>query len=210
MNNLFHPEATDQALAILRSGDCFQWYVIPILALVVYVYFNEISKRNWKAIAAGLSLYMVHWLAEIINALIQHFTGHALWTVPTGTAFLILVGVGVELSLMFSVAGLIFSKILPEDPKLKILGINNRLLVAVGNAAFFSIFEIFLAMTPAFVWVYPWWGALPVFITVYIPFFVVSMYSYDWKPKTQISVIGTLFAINAAMLVVFAGILKWI
>jgi hypothetical protein len=210
MNDLFHPEATDQALAILRSGSCFQWYVIPILALVVYVYFNEIAKRNWKPIAAGLSLYMVHWLAEIINALIQHFSGHALWTVPTGTAFLILVGVGVELSLMFSIAGLVFSKILPEDPKMKILGINNRLLIAIGNAAFFSIFEIFLAMTPAFVWVYPWWGAFPVFITVYIPFFVVSMYSYDWKPKTQISVIGTLFAINAAMLVVFAGILKWI
>ncbi len=210
MNNLFHPEVTDQALAILRSGDYFQWYVIPLLALVVYVYFNEISKRNWKSIAAGLSLYMVHWLAEIINALIQHFSGHALWTVPTGTSFLLLVGVGVELSLMFSVAGLIFSKILPEDSKMKIFGINNRLLVAIGNAAFFSIFEIFLAMTPAFVWVYPWWGALPVFITVYIPFFVVGMYSYDWKPKTQISVIGTLFAINAASLIVFAGILKWI
>lgn len=210
MNDLFHPEVTQEALSILRSGDCFQWYVIPILALVVYVYFNEISKSNWKSIAAGLSLYMVHWLAEIINALIQHFSGHALWTVPTGTAFLILIGVGVELSLMFSVAGLIFSKILPEDPKLKILGINNRLLIAIGNAAFFSIFEIFLAKTPAFVWVYPWWGALPVFITVYIPFFVVSMYSYDWKPKTQISVIGTLFAINATMLILFAGILKWI
>jgi len=210
MNDLFHPEVTKEALSILRSGECFQWYVIPILALVVYVYFNEISKRNWRPVAAGLSLYMVHWLAEIINALIQHFSGHALWTVPTGTAFLILIGVGVELSLMFSVAGLIFSKILPEDPKLKIFGINNRLLVAIGNAAFFSIFEIFLAMTPAFVWVYPWWGALPVFITVYIPFFVVGMYSYDWKPKTQISVIGTLFVINAASLVVFAGILKWI
>jgi hypothetical protein len=210
MNDLFHPEVTKEALSILRSGDCFQWYVIPLLALVVYVYFNEISKRNWRSIAAGLSLYMIHWLAEIINALIQYFSGHALWTVPTGTAFLILIGVGVELSLMFSIAGLVFSKILPEDPTLKIFGINNRLLIAIGNAAFFSIFEIFLATTPAFVWVYPWWGAFPVFITVYIPFFVVSMYSYDWKPKTQISVIGTLFVINAAMLIVFAGILKWI
>lgn len=205
-----HPEATQQALALLRQGAPFQWVIITLLALVVYVYFNEISKKNWKGVAAGLSLYMVHWFAEIVNALIQHFTGHALWTVPTGTAFLLLVGVGVELSLMFSVAGLVFSKLLPEDPKAKILGVNNRLFMAIANAAFFSIFEIFLAKTPAFVWVYPWWGALPVFITVYIPFFVVSMYAYDWKPATQKRVIGGLFALNALMLIVFAGILQWI
>lgn len=205
-----HPEATQQALALLRQGAPFQWVIITLLALVVYVYFNEISKKNWKGVAAGLSLYMVHWFAEIVNALIQHFTGHALWTVPTGTAFLLLIGVGVELSLMFSIAGLVFSKLLPEDPKAKILGVNNRLFMAIANAAFFSIFEIFLAKTPAFVWVYPWWGALPVFITVYIPFFVVSMYAYDWKPATQKRVIGGLFALNALMLIVFAGILQWI
>ena len=207
---LYKPEATQAALDILRSGQPFQWYVITLLALVVYVYFNEYSKKNWKGIAAGLSLYMVHWFFEIGNALIQHFSGHALWTAPTGTAFLVLVGVGVELSFMFSIAGLVFSKILPEDPKLKILGINNRLVVAVGNAAFFSIFEIFLAKTPAFIWVYPWWGSLTVFIFVYIPFFVVSMFCYDWKPKTQVRVIGGLFVVNALMLVVFAGILGWI
>ena len=75
---------------------------------------------------------------------------------------------------------------------------------------FFAIFEIFLARTPAFVWVYPWWGALPVFLTVYIPFLVVSMYSYDWAPKIQVRVIGGLWAAVAVLLVVFAGILRWI
>jgi len=205
-----HPEVTQQALSILRSGQTFQWYVITLLACVFYMYINEISKRNWKAVAAGLSLYGVHWFFEILNALIQHFYGHALWTVPTGTAFLLLIGVGVELSLMFSVAGLIFSKLLPEDPKAKILGINNRLFMAILNAAFFSIFEIFLAKTPAFVWVWPWWGSLPVFVTVYIPFFVVSMYSYDWKPVVQRRVIGGLFLVDAIMMAVFAGTLGWI
>jgi len=60
------------------------------------------------------------------------------------------------------------------------------------------------------VWVYPWWGALTVFITVYIPFFVVSLYCYDWKPRTQRAVIGGLFAINAAAIILFAGFLGWI
>ncbi len=207
---LNHPELTQAALGILRKGSTFQWYFIPLLAFVVYVYFSEIEKRNWKAVAAGLSLYSVHWAFEIANALIQRFSGHALWTVPAGTSFLLLVGVGVELSMMFAVAGVIFTKILPADPKMKILGINNRVLIAIGNAAFFSIFEIFLAQTPAFHWVYPWWGALPVFVLVYIPFFLMSNFAYDWKPRTQKIVIGSIAAADALSMVVFAGILGWI
>ena len=207
MNN---PEVTQQALSILRSGDLFQWYVITFLALVVYVYTNEISKKNWKGIAAGLALYAVHWFYEILNALIQHFSGHALWTVPTGTAFLILIGVGIELSFMFSIAGLVLSKILPEDPKQKVFGINNRLFFAIGNAALFSIIEIFLVRTPTFAWVYPWWGAFPVFVTTYIPFFLAAFYCYDWPPKRQVAFIGSVFAVDALMLIMFAGILGWI
>lgn len=204
------PELTQQALSILRSGDNFRWYVISLLAFVIYIYANEYSKKNWKGIAAGLSLYLVHWFFEIANALIQHISGHALWTVPTGTAWLLLVGVGIELSFMFSVAGLVLSKLLPADPKAKILGINNRIFLAIANAALFSIIEIFLARTPAFHWVYPWWGALPVFITVYIPFFVVSFLCHDWKPKTQRLFIGSLLALDSLLILVFAGILKWI
>ena len=207
---LNNPEATAQALAILRQGTNFQWYVIALLALAVYAYANEYSQRNWKGIAAGLSLYLVHWFYEILNALIQHFTGHALWTVPTGTSFLLLIGVGIELSFMFVVAGLALSKLLPADPKLKILGINNRIVFAIANAAFFSIVEIFLVKTPTFVWVYPWWGALPVFITVYIPFFLISFLCYDWPPKVQRTFILTLAAVDILMLVVFAGVLHWI
>ena len=43
MNN---PEVTQMALSILRKGDNFQWYVITLLALVVYVYTNEVAKKN--------------------------------------------------------------------------------------------------------------------------------------------------------------------
>ncbi len=100
---LHNPEATEAALSILRSGEPFQWYVVSLLALLLYAYINEISKKNWRVVAGGLALYMVHWSVEIANALIQHFSGHALWTVPTGTSFLILVGVGIEISLMFPV-----------------------------------------------------------------------------------------------------------
>lgn len=207
---LNNPEATQQALGILRSGDPFQWYIIPLLVIVIYIYANEYEKGNYRVIAGGLALYMVHWFVEIVNALIQHFSGHALWTVPTGTAFAILVGVGIEISLMFSIAGLAVCKLMPKDPGQKILGINNRLVFTIANAALASILEIFLVRTPTFVWVYDWWGAFPVFVTVYIPFFAAACYGHDWEPRTQKRFIGALFAVNAVALMIFGACLKWI
>ena len=205
-----HPEATAAALSILRNPVTFQWYVIPLLAFVVYVYANEIQHRNWHAVAAGLVLYVVHWFFEILNALIQHFSGHALWTVPMGTAFLLLIGVGVEISFMFAIAGLVFSKLLPADPQAQILGINNRLAFTIGNATFFALVELFLVQTPTFVWVYPWWGAIPVFVTVYLPFFAAAFYVPDWPVRRQRQFIGLLGALDVSALIVFAGILQWI
>jgi hypothetical protein len=84
------------------------------------------------------------------------------------------------------------------------MGVNNRLFFAIGNAAFISVFEISLVKTPAFAWVYPCWGALPVFVIMYIPFLLVAFYCYDWQPKRQTRLIGSMFAVDAAMLILFA------
>jgi len=195
--------AADAAKAAIRSSDNFHWTFIALLAFVVYVYANEIKNKNYKAVAAGLSLYMVHWLYEIANAVIGYASGYALWTVsPGSTSLILLIGVSWELSMMFSIAGLAMYKLLPEDPKKRILGINNRWLFAIGNAAFFSAVEIYLASTPAFIWVYPWWGAIPVFITTYIPFFLAAFLIPDAKEKTQKLFIGGLAALNIILLAI--------
>lgn len=206
---LNNPQATDQAVQILRSGQNYQWYVITLVLLVAYVYGHEYERGNIRAIAAGLGLYMVHWFVEIINALIHHFTGHALWTVPTGTAFLIMVGVCIEISLMFAIAGIVTTKVLPKDKDARIIGINSRVFVTVLSAAIASVLEIFFVRTPAFVWVYPLWGSFPVFITVYIPFFAAACFCYDAEPSKSWRFIGALGSLNVVCLVVF-GFLGWI
>ena len=199
-NEMYKPFA-DAAKTAVRSTDNFNWTFIAILSFVVYVYTSEIKNRNYRGVAAGLALYMVHWLYEITNAVICAVTGYALWTVSAeSTSFIILIGVSWELSMMFSVAGIATHKLLPEDPGKKICGINNRVLFAIANAALFSVIEIFLASTPAFIWVYPWWGAIPVFITTYIPFFLAAFLVPDAKPKTQKLFIGGLAALNAILL----------
>ena len=192
----------DLAKAAVRDPSNFNWSFIAIFAFVVIIYVDEIHKKNYKAIAAALMLYSVHWLYEIANAVICHFAGYALWTVsPESTSFILLIGVSWELSMMFAIAGFT-SKLLPADKNLKILGMNNRVAFAIGSAFFFSLVEIFLAWTPAFIWVYPWWGALPVFVTTYIPFFLASYLIYDKEPATQKKWIISLASINIVLLAV--------
>ena len=40
-------ESAQQALAVLCKPEAFQWYVIPLFALVVYVCAVEAARRNW-------------------------------------------------------------------------------------------------------------------------------------------------------------------
>ncbi len=195
--------AAEAAAQAVRSTDNFNWTFITLLALVVCgVYIPQIKKKNYNGIAAALALYGVHWFYEIMNAVIAHFTGYALWTVsPESTTFILLIGVSWELSLMFSVAGFM-ADLMPADKNKKILGVNNRIAFAIGNAFFFSVFEIFLASTPAFIWVYKWWGAIPVFITTYIPFFLAANLIYDKPRKTQKKFLAVLWGIDAILLAV--------
>ena len=190
------------AKAAVRDPSNFNWSFIAIFAFVVIIYVDEIHKKNYKAIAAALMLYSVHWLYEIANAVICHFAGYALWTVsPESTSFILLIGVSWELSMMFVIAGFT-SKLLPADKNLKILGMNNRVAFAIGSALMFSLVEVFLAWTPAFIWVFPWWGAIPVFITTYIPFFLASYLIYDKEPKVQKKWIISLACVNIVLLAV--------
>lgn len=203
-------DETIAALAQVRQMDQFEWYVIFMFVVVLYIYFTE-GKKNMNIVLSALVLYTIHWFVEIINALFEHFLGNALWTVPDGSAFVLLVGVGIELSFMFMIAGIVNTKLLPEDPKKKILGLPAPLAVGLGNALLASVLEIFLARTNAFHWAYPWyiWSTWTVFLTVYIPFFVIAAYAYYWPRKKQLLFLGIGAAINIGMLIAFA-LVPWL
>ena len=176
----------DEALLHVRDGSHFDWTFIAILALVfIGVYVPHIKDKKWDAIGSALGLYGIHWLCEIVNAIICHFAGYGMWHVTqSSTSFILLIGVSWELSMMFSIAGFGI-ELMPEDKHEKILGINNRVFYVLTMSLGFSLFEIFLASTSAFQWVWPFWGAIPVWITVYIPFFIASVLGYDLKGKKK-------------------------
>ncbi|MBR4421144.1 MAG: hypothetical protein IKS69_01255, partial [Erysipelotrichaceae bacterium] len=174
---------------------------------VFYVYWSEMQKKNYEVIYAGLALYGVHWLYEIGNAVIRHVFGYPLWTVSNAsTTFILLIGVCWELSMMFSLAGIISFKMLPDKRTFK-----NKLMGALSMALLFALFESFLAGTEnhSFIWVYRWWGVIPVFITTYVPFFLASNFVPDMKPKARRNFLIGLWSLVAVLLIVLipAGII---
>jgi len=208
-------ESASQALSILRDGSQFQWYVIPLFALVVYVYAVEVERRNWNLVFAGLAFWGMDWFNEIWNGLVFHFTQVApVWGAPGKTAFLILIGLNIEICFMFAIAGITFSKMLPADKKMKVLGIPNRLLFAVAGSIFCVFVEVLLNAANALTWDYSWWGAgAPwlIFLIGYLPFFLVAFWVHDMESVRKKAItVGSILGFDLLCLVVFAGILGWI
>jgi hypothetical protein len=208
-------ESAQQALSILRDGSQFVWYVIPLFAIVVYVYAVEIERRNWNLFFAGLAFWGMDWFNEIWNSLVFHFTGYApVWGAPGQTAYLILIGLNIEISFMFAIAGITFGKMLLPDKKTRILGIPNRLFFAVTGAAFCVFVEILLNSIGALTWDYPWWSATApwlIFLIGYLTFFLVSFWVHDMKSvRNKIITVGVIFAVDIGAILIFGVILGWI
>ena len=208
-------EAYLQALQILRDGSQFQWYVIPLFAFVVYVYAAEIEKRNWSLVFAGLAYWGMDWFNEIWNSLVFHFTQYApVWGAPGKTAYLILIGLNIEICFMFAIAGIVFAKMLPADKKMKILGVPNRLFFAIAGSIFTVFVEVLLNAIGALTWDYPWWSARApwlIFLFGYLHFFLVSFWVFDMESiRKKAITVGVIFAVDIVCLILFAGILNWI
>jgi len=204
-----------EASQILRDGSLFQWYVIPLFAFVVYVYANEIERKNWNLVFAGLAFWGMDWFNEIWNSLVFHFTDYApVWGAPGETAYLIFIGLNIEICFMFAIAGVTFAKMLPPDKKVKIFGIPNRLVVAIGGSAFCVFVEVLLNEIGALSWDYSWWDAgTPwlIFLFGYLHFFVVSFWIFDMESlKKKITIVGSIYAFNVLLILVFGIMLKWI
>ena len=208
-------ESAAQALAILRNPSTFQWYVITLFALIVYIYAVEVERRNWSLVFAGLAFWGMDWFNEIWNGLVFHFTNYApVWGAPGKTTYLLLIGLNIEICFMFAIAGITFSKMLPANKNLKILGIPNRLAVAILGSVFCVIVELLLNAAGALTWDYTWWNVgAPwlIFLIGYLPFFLVSFWVFDMPTLRQKALtVGSILGFDLLCLVLFAGILSWI
>jgi hypothetical protein len=204
-----------QALEILRDGSQFQWYVIPLLAIVFYIYTHEVQQRNWNVVFAGLAFWGADWINEIINSIFFHLNGTApFWGAPGATAYLILIGLNIEIMFQFSIAGIVWSKMLLPDKKTNILGLPNRWFVALAGSAFCVFVEVLLNAVDALTWDWSWWDANTpwlIFIFGYLWFFVMAFWVHDMDTiKKKLTTVGALWGIALGLVLIFGVGLHWI
>jgi hypothetical protein len=213
-------EATLQAFIGLRDLTMIKWYIIPLLAIVFYIYVKEIKLAketgNWNAVFAGAAIFGVDFFNETWNGWILHFTQRsAFWTTPGDTALRTMVGWNIEIMFMFTLLGIIFYHTLTEGRKVKILGLPEMWFWAIGYAAFCVFVECLLNIGGHLVWEYPCWylslkGIPLIFLFGYFHFFCAAIWVITRKTmKGKISVLVFIYSVPIIMNVLAFGFFGW-
>jgi hypothetical protein len=213
--------ASKQALIGLRDLTTLKWYIIPLLAIVFYIYTIEIKKAresgNWNTVYAGAVIFGLDFINETWNGMVFHITQHsAFWTTPGETALRTMVGWNIEIMFMFAILGIVYANSLLEDKSEKILGIPNRWFFAIQYAIVCVFIEVLLNIGGHLVWEYPFWnlsftGIWLIFFIGYFHFFVGALLVIGMRDdKNKKLAIGIIFGIAIGLNVIFMGILGWV
>ena len=209
-------DAVEEAQSLLRSDETWQWSTVALLGLCMYVYAVEVERRRFDIVLAGLAFWLMDWFNELANSAILHASDRApLWVTTGDTSYLILIGLTIEISLLFLISGVVFVKQLPADRNMKILGISNRLFLVTAFSVLCVAVEIFLVEEAgSFHWDYWWWStSFPFLIVIfgYMTFFGIAAWVYDMGEdrRRQLRVVGTLAAIDVA-LAIGLGVAGWL
>ncbi len=127
---------------------------------------------------------------------------------------MILIGLTIEISLFFAINGVIFTKLLPADHSVRILGLPNRWALAIGLSLTSVGVELLLHADGVFHWYYWWWNvaSFPVIVVFgYLTFYVATFWVYDMSERRrQLQVVGSLAALVLTAGLVFGPLLDWI
>jgi hypothetical protein len=212
--------ATEQALSGLRDLSMIKWYVIPLLAIVCYIYTREIkeARRNsdWNAVLAGLTIFGVDFFNETWNGWVMYLTQRsAFWTTPGDTALRTLVGWNIEIMFMFLIIGIIYYHTLSESKNEKILGLPEKWFWAIGYSAFCVFVECLLNIGGQLVWEYPFWslsfkGVWLIFFLGYFIFFIAAIIVISVKTmKAKLTTVGIIYAVPIIMNILALGCWGW-
>lgn len=209
------PDYVFEAERLVRDPALFKWYAVALLALVVYVYANEVERGRLDIVAAGLALWAADWFNEIVNAVVLEASDRApLWATTGPTAYQFLIGLNLEICFMFALAGIVYAKLLPPDRNVRILGMPNRLAIALGLSLVSVAVELFLEASGTFHWDYWWWNTpfVPLIVIFgYLWFYLFAAWVFDAPTQRQRWLrVGGLAAIDVTMALVFGVGLGWL
>ena len=213
-------EATLKALTGLRDLSTLKWYVIPLLAIVLYIYTKEIKDAkksgNWNAVFAGLAIFGADFFNETWNGWFMVISGRsAVWTAPGDTALRTMVGWNIEIMFMFLIAGIIFYHTLSEEMDARILGLPEKWFWAIGFSVFCVFVECMLNKGGHLVWEYELWFRSPlgvwlVFLIGYFPFFCAANLVITLREmKHKITALSIIYSVPVIMNIIGLGIMGW-
>ena len=212
--------ATEQALSGLRDLTMIKWYIIPLFAIVFYIYTKEIKEarqtKNWDAVLAGLTIFGADFFNETWNGWVMHLSQRsAFWTTPGDTALRTLVGWNIEIMLMFLILGIIYYHTLSESKKEKILGLPEKWFWAIYYSVFCVFVECVLNIGGQLVWEYPFWnlsfkGIWLIFLIGYFQFFFFAALVISLKSmKAKLMTVGIIYAVPIIMNILAFGFWGW-
>ncbi len=208
-------EVTLEAQRLVRDPSLFKWYAVALLALVFYAYANEAERGRWDIVAAGLAVWFADWFNEIVNAVILELTDRApLWATTGPTAYQFLVGLNVEISFMFALAGVDLREAParrprradPRDAEPARRGARSvaaerrrRAVPARDRHVPLGVLVVELATFPV------------ILVFGYLWFYLFAAWVFDAPTaRTRWRRVGGLAAIDVAMALVFGVILGWL
>ncbi|MFY9504226.1 MAG: hypothetical protein WAQ32_04175 [Dethiobacteria bacterium] len=212
-------EATAQALEGLRDFSTLEWYIIPLLLVVIYIYAKEINKArgtgNWNPIFAALTILGLDFFNETWNGWVMAFSQRsAVWTVPGPTALRVFVGWNIEIILMFSLLGFAYYYLLTENQDKKILGLNEKWFHAILATVLAVFIECILNIGGLLIWEYPWWnlsfaGIWLILLVGYFYFFAGAATVISLKNNRQkITFVSCVYLVPIVMNIIGFGFLN--
>lgn len=213
-------DATRQALDGLRDFHTLQWYAIPLLALLFYIYVKEIKDAgrsgNWDAVYAGLTLFGMDFVNETWNGWVMVLTDRsAFWTAPGPTALRTMVGWNLEIMFMFAISGIVFYHTLSDDRRARILGLPNRWFWAISYSVFCVVVELALNAGGHLVWEYDFWnasfgGVWLIFLIGYFHFYVATILVIQLRShRAKTYAISVIYGVAIAMNIIGMGVMGW-
>jgi len=169
-------------------------------------------------VICGLAFFGGEFIWEMTNALICYGSNYSgLWLTPGDTAYLILVGLNIEIAFFFALIPLIIFNFLDafqKEEKIKLFGkeISNRLIIPLILGLLCVFVEVLLNQWGALVWEWSWWNwpFIPLIIIAYtLPIYLIT-WVYDHKTLNfKIKATILIFVIAITMFIVFSN-LSWI